>query len=144
MSGEIKNFKHKIIGGFDQNDVIDYITDLAAQRNSYEEENGVLKTELDEIRQKLSQSETELQDALRQITEVKVTALSDASSALSDLEGKFDNVRSDMEVTVAHIKSELSKIGDTLSLMSSVLDTTGKRFSELHGIVDEEKSAISD
>lgn len=142
MSGETCNFKTRLFGGFDRRDVIAYIEKLAAQRNKYQVSSKKLEDQMVELREKLTEAENEIAEANRRIVEINIAALTDAARTITELQDKYESVRSDMEVTATHIKGELIRVGDTLMLMSSVLNTAGQRFADLRLIVDKEKNDL--
>lgn len=144
MSPESRNFKCRFIGGFDRHDVMTYIEELAAQRNMYRDCSTELKSKLEEMKANLDLARQELDAANNRIVDIKINALNDAAASLDALQKQYDTVRSDMEVTAAHVRNELSRVSDTLELMSSILDTTGARFGELRNIIGTELDSITD
>ena len=140
MRGKIISFKTRLFGGFDRRDVISYIEKLAAQRNKYLKTAERLETQMNDLRRMLSDAELEIADANRRLVEVNVAALNDASETLTRLQESYESIRLDMELTTAQVKGELCKVGDTLLLMSTVMNTAGHHFSELRAVVEKEKN----
>lgn len=142
MNGGTCNFKTKLFGGFDRRDVIAYIEKLAAQRNKYQTTSKKLENQMNDLYNKLAEAEHDIEEANRRVVEINIAALEDAAKTITELQEKYESVRSDMEVTATHIKGELTRVGDTLMLMSSVLNTAGQRFADLRSIVENEKQDL--
>jgi chromosome segregation ATPase len=143
MSNDIRYFKRKIFGGFDSHDVIKYIEELAGQRNKYKYLGEKLEKELAELNGELKRLQDELANADKRFLTYKVSALESASANLTELENSFSDIRMDMEATTSQVASEFDKITGTLEMLTSVMDKTGMRFSELRSIVEDEKCEMS-
>ncbi|MGE4484526.1 MAG: DivIVA domain-containing protein [Oscillospiraceae bacterium] len=142
-------FRTSVFGGFDRGDVVAYLEKIAGERNEYKEKTQKLEDELnaerEEYGERLKNIERELKTAREELTaaekraeEVRVSAVSDAVRFLDELKDKYENVRTDMEVTTNHLRCELTRLGDSLSLITSVFSKTGERFSELSEYVKGE------
>jgi chromosome segregation ATPase len=142
MSGDIRHFRRRLFGGFDENDVMRYIEELAGQRNKYKMSGDKLEQELRDLTYELKRLQGELDEADRRIMDIKIRSLGQAGSNISSLKESYLNIRSEMEETARTISAELSKLGSTLTLLSSVLDKTGYRFNELETTVEREKAEI--
>ncbi len=142
MSGDIRHFKRRFFGGFDENDVMRYIEELAAQRNKYKMTGDKLEQDLKDLSYELKRLQTELDDADRRIMDIKLKSLGQAGSNISSLKESYLNIRNEMEDTARSISSELSKLNSTLTLLSSVLDKSGYRFNELETTVEREKAEV--
>jgi chromosome segregation ATPase len=142
MSGDIRHFRRRLFGGFDENDVMRYIEELAGQRNKYKVTGDKLEQELKDLSYELKRLQGELDEADRRIMDVKIRSLGQAGSNISSLKESYLNIRSEMEETSRTISAELSKLSSTLTLLSSVLDKTGYRFNELETTVEREKAEI--
>lgn len=135
---ERKIFKTRMLG-FDRRDVTAYIAELAGERNEYiartkcaEGEIIALKAENEGLRAGVEASRKMLEDFKR-------TELDEARAVMAELRRVYDDVRSDMDVSAAHISGELHRLGDTLTLLSQVLATTGARLTELDAVLDREQ-----
>ena len=142
MSGDIRHFRRRLFGGFDENDVMKYIEELAGQRNKYKLTGDRLEKDLKNLQYELDRLQGELNEADQRIMDIKINSLSQAGSNISSLKESYLNIRSQMENTAQTISGELSKLNSTLTLLSSVLDKTGFRFSELETSVEREKAAV--
>jgi chromosome segregation ATPase len=142
MSGDIRHFRRRLFGGFDENDVMRYIEELAGQRNKFKLTGDRLEQELKTLQNELKRLQTELDDADRRIMDIKVRSLGQAGSNISSLKESYSNIRAEMDVTAQAVSSELSKLSSTLTLLTSVLDKTGYRFTELESSVEREKAEV--
>ncbi len=142
MSGDIRHFRRRVFGGFDENDVMRYIEELAGQRNKYKLTGDRLEQDLKALQFELKRLQGELDNADRRIMDIKVKTLGQAGSNISSLKESYLNVRSELDETAKSISGELSKLNSTLTLLSSVLDKTGYSFSELESSVEQEKAEV--
>ncbi len=142
MSGDVRHFRRRFFGGFDTSDVMTYIEDLAAQRNKYKVTGDKLEQELKNLSEEIKRLQCELDDADRRVMDIRVRSIEEASGSIATLKETYTDIRSDMETSTYTISSELAKLNGTLTSLSSVLDSTGNRLSELQTIVDEEKADI--
>ena len=143
MSGDIRHFRRRVFGGFDENDVMRYIEELAGQRNKYKLTGDRLEQDFKALQFELKRLQGELDNADRRIMELKVKTLGQAGSNISSLKESYLNVRSELDETAKSISGELSKLNSTLALLSSVLDKTGYSFSELESSVEQEKAEVA-
>lgn len=143
MSGDIRHFRRRLFGGFDENDVMRYIEELAAQRNKYKLTGDRLEKELFDLNAEIKSLQSELDDADRRIMEIKLRTLDEASDSLSSLNDSYSSMRSEVETTAFAISSELTKLSTTLSCLTTVLDKTGRRFTELQTLLEDEKNGAA-
>jgi chromosome segregation ATPase len=143
MSGDIRHFRRRFFGGFDENDVMRYIEELAAQRNKYKLTGDRLEKELFDLNAEIKSLQSELDEADRRIMEIKLKTLDEASDSLSSLNDSYSSMRSEVETTAYAISGELTKLSTTLSCLTSVLDKTGHRFTELQTLLAEEKNGAA-
>jgi chromosome segregation ATPase len=127
MGGDVRHFRRKLFGGFDSHDVMQYIEELAAQRNKYMLSSDKQELELKNLNEKIKKLQTELNDADYRIKQT----LDAASSSIALLKDTYSDVQLEMETTTNAISTELAKLNSTLTLLSSIIDKTGSRFEEL-------------
>ena len=142
MSGDVRHFRRRFFGGFDTSDVMQYIEELAGQRNRYKTTGDRLEAELKSLNAEIRRLQSELDEADKRLTDIKVKSLDEASAGISTLRETYTDIRAEMETTTSTICSELSRLNGTLTTLSSVLDKTGTRFTELQAIVDREKAEV--
>lgn len=139
MSGEKGNFRSRIFGGFDRQDVATYIERLSAERNELKSRCGELERKLEETTEQLRAAEENADEEARKAAEFKLSVVEDAVQQIEQLELKHKEVSTDMNVTVEHVKGELQRAGDNLTLMKGVFESLSDRFTELKA---EARSAI--
>ena len=142
MSGDIRHFRRRLFGGFDENDVMRYIEELAGQRNKYKMTRDRLEQELKDLQHELDCLQIQLSAADRRIMDIKLKSLGQAGSNISSLKESYLNIRAEMDNSSQAINGELSKLNGTLALLSSVLDKTGSRFAALEASVENEKAEV--
>ncbi|SHI05813.1 hypothetical protein SAMN02745823_02139 [Sporobacter termitidis DSM 10068] len=140
MGGDVRHFRRRFFGGFDTGDVMAYIEELAAQRNKYKTAGDKLEAELKDLTAEIKRLQGELDNADRRIMDIKVHALEDASDSVSELKETYTGIKTEMESTTSTICSELNKLNNTLTTLTTVLDRTGSRFAELQSAVEQEKA----
>lgn len=138
MRNEIGNFKNKLFGGFDRHDVVNYIEEIAAARNQYRQEAETLREQVEELTARVETAESaeeraraDAADADHRAEEIRITAVQDAAAALADLEEKYREIRMDMEVTAAHVRCELTRIGESIQGLLQAFTTTEEKISAL-------------
>lgn len=153
MSSEFKTFKKKVFGGFDEADVMAYIADLAEERNknakerdSFEGETIELRYEMDELKaeiadlkEQLAEKEAELEASMQRERDYKVNILDEAEKAIGELQASYNDVRTDMETTTAHIGAELKRMANELELFRGVLERAGDRIGEIDELIASER-----
>ena len=142
MSGDIRHFRRRLFGGFDENDVMRYVEELAAQRNKYKMSGDRLDQELKTLDHELRRLQGQLDEADRRIMEIKVKSLGEAGGSITTLKASYQNIRTEVEETAHAISGELSKLNSTLTLLSTTLDKTGYGFTEMEAAVEQEKAAV--
>ena len=145
MSNEKGNFRGQLFGGFNRKDVVNYIEKLAQERNMYKEKYEALSDEMEKLKEQpdseyllnclsemLSAEDLEDEEAGEKEEESKKDELEQkASEIIDDLQGQYKSVKTDMNITVEHVKCELSRMKESLERMSEVFDNAEGRFSEL-------------
>ena len=71
MSGEKGNFRTRLFGGFNRQDVISYIEELASRRTACEKERDRLRGELDAANDRVSSLENESASLRREIDRLR-------------------------------------------------------------------------
>ena len=155
MEPTANTLRGRLFGGFDRRDVVEYIEQLAAQRNALLQENEALKEQLSVMEEQrasapvlpdedapaddlaaaveefLEKVQKDMQSAEVSEQEEKKEAERKADQLLAELEEKFQDTKTDVEVTTSHMRCELQKMSDMLSALSLALESTGRRIHEL-------------
>ena len=141
---ETGNFKSRLFGGFDRQDVSDYITAPARERNRLRTEVDRLRAENEELRQRAAAAEeTAETERLRAETFV-ITERAAAAGELQKLCDRYAEVRSDLDVTATHVRCEILRLADSLTLLTGVFGQAGERFSELRGLVAQDAAGTDE
>jgi chromosome segregation ATPase len=115
MSGDIRRFRRRLFGGFDADDVMRYIEELASQRNKYKVTGDRLERELSGLNDEIRRLQGELDDADRRIMEIKLRTLEEATDSVSSLCDSYSTMRTEVEMTTGALSSELARLSATLS-----------------------------
>ena len=130
MSGEIKVFKRELVGGFDRQDVIEYIEQQAQEKQRLKQEREAAELEIGKLQQQVQELDEEVKN-------VKLQALNDTEAALSELTAAYSAVKSEIESITGNIKNELSMGDSAVARLSEVIDKTRDELNELHNAVTE-------
>ena len=123
--GEKQGFKRRAFGGFDRKDVINYIEELAAERNALAAENEKLRSELDRcecIAENCDDGEN----------------IKNADEILASLEKEYSILCADVDVNLAHVKCETDNVEERLRKLSDALKDAGGRISALRTSLNKE------
>ena len=134
MNGELNPFRKRFLGGFNQRDVISYITKLADERNAESSAKDKALSEVKSLTEDIKVLQRELEE-VRQWTherrEQSMASLESAAEALSELESVINAVFEKIEATLERVnedfRSSLKNIKDT----SPSIEQFGKTLDEL-------------
>lgn len=121
MAEEQGNFRRKVLGGFDQIDVINYIEELSTQRNKFQsdaqqltwEMNG-LKSKVEELNQRLTEKDGQIAKAAEEISSVrqeKDEVWKELRATLDELEvlrGRLDKANKELNAKTAEYQNTLA------------------------------------
>lgn len=107
MADKRGSFRRKLFGGFDRNDVIDYIETIAGERNKYQTEAQKFAKEADELREKL--------DSLTTLLQWKDDKIAEDSQELETARKELDDVWKELRATL-----------DELEVVKGQLDNSNK------------------
>jgi len=138
---ETGNFKSRLFGGFDRQDVSDYITTLARERNRLRTEVETLRSENEALKARAEAAEASAEAEKRRAEDFVISERAAARDELQTLCDKYAEVRSDLDVTATHVRCEILRLADNLTLLTGVFGQAGERFEELRGLVSDESDA---
>ena len=155
MLQETGNFRGKLFGGFDRQDVIDYIEEIAGERNSLQEENERLLQRLELFEERYGACPQDIPedtaagedasdtDDRYADTRAELAALvSEAEDTLEDVLRRYDAVCADIKINVTQAQCELSKAeGHSRSLTGS-LENAGERLREISRAIGKIKEEL--
>ena len=123
------NFRGRVFGGFDRQDVIDYIESLATERNALSRENQELRERLWELEERSSAPE-EPDSADERRREI-AGALEEARALLRSVKGEYDALCADVKINAAQAEGELKTVSARLSGIQAALGAAGERLEEI-------------
>ncbi len=138
MSYSITKFKNKIFGGFNRDDVVNYIEKLADERNRLQVENSKLRERIALMeaeaennalaaRTAIENAEALLESARRE----KAAVVSETSKTLDGLLEKFDSVKAALTASAENLESGIAAINTAVSTISDSIDSAETHFSEM-------------
>ena len=137
MTGEIKFFRKRFIGGFNRQDVVDYITELAWQRD----ENLALKEKAEEETKALAKMvetlKNECEESKRLAEEYKSEVLNSARRTLEEFEVSFEKLCVGFEEESANICAQLEAARKIIAIVPGALKEAGTKFSTLRALLEE-------
>jgi len=144
MTGEIRFFRKRFIGGFNRQDVIDYITELAQER----EKNLALREKAEQdvwaLEAEIMSLRRERDEALRLANDYKSVVVDAARKTLADFEVSFENLCAGFEEESACICAQLESARNVIAILPGALAETGARFSRLRALLEEGSDAPGD
>lgn len=140
MTGEINYFRKRFLGGFNREDVIGYIEELAQERNK-------LQAEKDQAEQRLMLLSSELETLRIEIEETRKTELMDRENIIASVAAAL-NTFSELETTLSGLSEDVSKITERargefssarerIAEFPSILEQADKRFADLLSVFDD-------
>lgn len=138
MDGEVNFFRKKFIGGFNRQDVVEYVTKLAKERNEMSAERDKALQSLRALEAETAAVRTELDDLRKSIGDYKVKALLDAAERLSELEEGFNQLQLEVGKATADVRAELESAVTTVSGVPSIFKWAGEKINELKSTLDDE------
>ena len=142
MTGEISYFRKRFLGGFNREDVIDYIEKLAQERNKLQEEKDkvehrllMLTSELETLRGEIEQArKSEFEDR-----ENKVAAIIAALNTFSDMETTLGSLSEDIFKVAERAREEFKKAREDIAELPAILEQADKRFADLLTVFEYEE-----
>ena len=137
MPKDLGKFGSQVVGGFNRRDVLNYIKELSNKQDE-------LTAQIDAVNKEKYAMEQKMLDMEREMKICKIKALTAADAAINNLENEFTNVKSDMETTANHVRNELGRVGETLALLTSVLENTSGCFNELRVTIKNDREQLQE
>ena len=144
MTGEIKFFRKRFIGGFNRQDVIDYITELAQERDKNLALKEKAQQDVRALASVVASLKNERDEARRLANEYKAEVLDAARKTLAEFEGSFEKLCVGFEEESANICAQLEAARNIIAIVPGALKEAGSKFSELRTLLDEETHSISE
>ncbi|NLM83811.1 MAG: hypothetical protein GX189_03785 [Clostridiales bacterium] len=142
MSGEVRCFRRRLFG-FDAGDVMQYIRELAAQRNQYKRAGERLEAEIAQFKNEITALRGRLAETERRVSEIGRQSLDNAATELSALQATYESLRSEMEDIAEILASELNHLSGTLTNLSAAFDETDARLRDISAAIESGKQAFA-
>lgn len=156
MTGEIEFFRKRFVGGFNRQDVVNYISKLAKERNEWytakenaekEAEKAAqntqsLNNEIAKLNNEIAALRHELERArqeVRESREYKVIALEAAAVTFARLGSSFESLSGDFDTTIESICTEFDQARKTVMSLPGFLARAGDGLKELQAACEAEK-----
>jgi chromosome segregation ATPase len=121
MLGEISFFRKRFLGGFNRQDVVDYISKLAKERNEFRDAKDKAVQDARALASEVASLRQELDTARRTANEYKVEALETAVKTFTELESTFLSMLAEVETATAGVCTEIER---TTSGISAEIERT--------------------
>ena len=142
LTGEIEYFRKRFVGGFNRQDVIDYIAKLAQERNDWCEAKERADRDVQALSNEVATLRLELEKArqeARESREYKAAMLESVAVTVSKLEAAFEHVRLDFDTTVESICTEFDQARKTITSLPGHLARAGEGLKIVHAACDAER-----
>ena len=137
MTGEIKFFRKRFIGGFNRQDVIDYITVISKER---EKDKAIIAKAEQDARGYMAEIESlmrERDEAMRLAYEYRSEVLEEAKKTLVEIEASFKNLCTGFEEETAGICEQLETARNIVAILPSAIKKAAIRFNGLRDMMDK-------
>ena len=144
MTGEISYFRKRFLGGFNREDVIDYIEKLAQERNKLQAEKDRAEQKVQSLTGELETLRVEIEEARKsefEDRENKIAAVIAALKTFSDLETTLSNLNSDIFNISKRAREEFKTARQDIAELPGILEQADKRFAELLTVFENEGGA---
>ncbi|MCL2151662.1 MAG: hypothetical protein FWH57_01690 [Oscillospiraceae bacterium] len=142
MTGEIKCFRKRFIGGFNRQDVIDYIAVLAKESDTNRALKEKAEQDMKGLVTEIASLKRERDEAKRLAGEYKSEVLEAAKKTLEEFEVSFNSLSEGFEKESASICEQLEAARNIIAILPSALKRTGERFGKLRAILEEGQDTV--
>ena len=139
MTGDIKAFRKRFFGGFNEQDVVDYVSKLAQERNEQEDAKNkaiasarILANEVESLRSELDEEKR----LLRKDYERKAIVIEAASAAFGEFEAAFTDLRAELDEAAVKTRETLMSADEAAAKFPPVLSVAKDRFEALRTALD--------
>ena len=131
MAGEINYFRKRFFGGFNREDVVEYIAKLARERNEFSAAKDKAVQDARVLAGEVATLRNELEETRQAMIKYKAETLEAAIRAITELEYSFGSLRGEIVMATKKIFAEISVAQDIITSAPSVLDRAAERCAEL-------------
>ena len=144
MKGEIELFRKKFLGGFNRQDVVNYITRVTGERNAQREGREKAELEVKRLTAEVTALRLELTEAniaAEESLNYKVNAIKEAREILTEFQTDFQKLRSDIAIKTKTAGAELDAVRKTIAAIPYALDIAEEKFAKIQAGLAAEESA---
>ena len=134
MAGEISYFRKRFLGGFNREDVIDYIEKLAQERNKLQAEKAAAEQAVSKLAGELETLRHEVEEARKtefEDRENKIAAVIAALKTFADLETTLSDLSQDVFRISERAREEFNTARSNIAELPVILEQADKRFAEI-------------
>jgi len=145
MTGEISYFRKRFFGGFNKQDVVDYIVKMAQERNGLEDEKNKITKDVQLFADEVSSLRKKINEMQRQMDddrEKKEAIFKTADNTCAELEEIFQKYIEEIEAAVAAINESFANAGASIAKVPETLAQAGGAFKELRTAFTTEISGV--
>ena len=143
MTGDSNYFRKRVFGGFNRQDVVNYITELAKERNVSEAGKDKAEKDARELAAEVAALRRDSEEAWRTIKEdieQKYSVFEAAVNAFVEFEGIFSSLREEIEIAATDVFAELRNTVDITAKLPAALTQAFEKFGELRASFEAKKS----
>ena len=143
MTGDSNYFRKRVFGGFNRQDVVNYVTALAKERNELEAAKDKAEKNAQTLAAEVAALRRDSEEAWRTIKEDidrKYAVFETAVNAFVDFESVFGNLREEIEIAATDVFEELRNTVDITAKLPAALTQAYEKFEELRASFEAKKS----
>ncbi|MBE6949577.1 MAG: hypothetical protein E7456_07020 [Ruminococcaceae bacterium] len=129
MADERGSFRRRLFGGFDRVDVINYIEDIAIERNKHQETAAKLQEEVSELRDQAESLTKQLDDKNAQLAE-KSDELSTAHNELNEVWNELRDSSDELEALKAQLEQTKKELASKTAQYDNDIAAAQKALNE--------------
>ena len=134
MTGDVNSFRSRFFGGFNREDVVDYIAKLAQERNELEVAKTKAENDLYALTLEIETIRSEVAEARRVMTEDyerKISLFETAADSFAEYEDSFRALCADIGAAATGVFTVMQNAGDITARMPTLLSQAVARFGVL-------------
>ena len=147
MTGEINSFRSRFFGGFNKEDVADYITKIANERNEFEKAKNKAEDDVRVLSLEIERLRTETEEVRRLIMEDyenKANTFELAGKTFNRYGDAFKVLCAEIGSAATSVFTELKSAGEITGKLPPLLAEAVERIEELRVAFEEDKDIMND
>jgi len=134
MTGDISFFRKRFLGGFNREDVVDYIEKLTQERNRLREAKDTSEQDILLLAEELNSLRQEIEEARRAEYEErkqKIDSVAAVLQAFTQIETSLTAMNIELHALTERARNELGEARATIARLPEMLDQADDRFAQL-------------